>query len=951
VNIYRKLILLSILFFLSSIYVFSHVRLAILPFENAILPEQIESDRIGLLNINSRYNYLGDALTDILITEISRVENVKVLERDEVQKLLDEIEVGSSGLIDERTIIKAGNVIQADYLFFGYIRKKQHIFSIEGKLLNLKTKKVQSFEKEYKDEKELFEFGFTFLKEILNRLNLPLKFTSSTLKIKRYSRIAVLPFKNNSKNHDIDYLSSGLSELISAELSETGYFKVVERERIKDILKEIELGLYGLLSEETSAKIGRMLSARYLLFGSFFQAGKKIRIDIRVTDVETGLTQFYSSVKGDMNNIYQMVEKLCQKIMQNSGVKAKFNEEYKRKKLPNSIEAYIYYKRGMYDLSKVCLTGNNKYIDEAIEEFKRALYVEPKYKDAFFKIVELKKDLFWLRSFNQDILSSLYDLLAKSWDSETKAFVLWKLGEIKIGSSPGVNRDGIRLWEKSFEKYSPVSIVVRDRYRYIGEIFEQAGEKENADLYFEKALKMNYELYNAGRIDESQYLLFNIKIYENRFDFEKGFAACEKFLQRFPKHPEYMDVTISLEKFSAKVKNFDDWFVKRSQKEIFTCEEAIKSHNYNPRRLTFPYFHLELMYYYFKKGQYKKGFSLYERIKNEFPFLSDRMFLIGNNPFSKNEHPLLKGLRKFGKWVDYFRLKKVLLFDDIETERYMDSLTKVYNEFLNQSKKFNLEVSKELNLKKNRWVLEISGNKVTSLSINSKFKDVNFLGDELKIGRDTLNNTGIWRCLTQIDFSKLPKNVKIISAKLYLYGLSSQFGKYSTVDYFISPMNLFETLSPWKPEDVTWKSSVKIDKEPIPTDDISYMNEIRAYVYTFDITRLLKRRYPMFNTIAFCIMEFDEDNQFKKAPSMFYGEGTVLEPKVVIIFESKNPIKYFTKYRYNWKDLYSKGMECLSKRRIKEAIIYWKEALKYIYNIGIKEKIQEHIKIVSSYAI
>ncbi|HDH15726.1 MAG TPA: hypothetical protein ENG90_04500, partial [Gammaproteobacteria bacterium] len=129
--------------------------------------------------------------------------------------------------------------------------------------------------------------------------------------------VAVLPFANRVKNvYGSWQLGEGLAEILVTELVKSGRFLVVERESIRGIISEQELGLSGLVRKETAVKTGQMSGAQFYIKGAITEfndqaggggitlgfkggeVGGKTRtayvgIDVRIVDNTTG--QIYAS--------------------------------------------------------------------------------------------------------------------------------------------------------------------------------------------------------------------------------------------------------------------------------------------------------------------------------------------------------------------------------------------------------------------------------------------------------------------------------------------------------------------------------------------------------------------------------------------------------------------------------------------------------------------------------
>jgi len=84
-------------------------------------------------------------------------------------------------------------------------------------------------------------------------------------------RIAVMPFKLHHIHQwwtwDWD-VGGGIADMLITDLVNTGKFSVVERERLEEILQEQHLGVEGVTSAATAAKIGRVLGVQLFVFGS-----------------------------------------------------------------------------------------------------------------------------------------------------------------------------------------------------------------------------------------------------------------------------------------------------------------------------------------------------------------------------------------------------------------------------------------------------------------------------------------------------------------------------------------------------------------------------------------------------------------------------------------------------------------------------------------------------------
>jgi class 3 adenylate cyclase/TolB-like protein len=131
------------------------------------------------------------------------------------------------------------------------------------------------------------------------------------------NRLAVLYFDNNSNNKNLDPLRKALADMLIADISDVKAVNVVEREKLEDIVKELNLSKTKYIDKATALKIGRMLSAKYIMIGSFIDPpieGLPLRVDAKIIDVETSEIKWAKGVTGDKKDLYKMKDKLMEKF-------------------------------------------------------------------------------------------------------------------------------------------------------------------------------------------------------------------------------------------------------------------------------------------------------------------------------------------------------------------------------------------------------------------------------------------------------------------------------------------------------------------------------------------------------------------------------------------------------------------------------------------------------------
>ena len=137
------------------------------------------------------------------------------------------------------------------------------------------------------------------------------------------SRIAVKAFKDKTAK-GWTRIGEGMAEMLTTALVETGRYIVLERQALKDILEEQDLGASGRIKRGTEAPIGELEGAQYLIYGAITEfepnyrgvgggaalpgigglvlgGGVKqayVALDLRIVDTRTGRIVAVTKVEG-----------------------------------------------------------------------------------------------------------------------------------------------------------------------------------------------------------------------------------------------------------------------------------------------------------------------------------------------------------------------------------------------------------------------------------------------------------------------------------------------------------------------------------------------------------------------------------------------------------------------------------------------------------------------------
>lgn len=122
--------------------------------------------------------------------------------------------------------------------------------------------------------------------------------------------VAVLYFQNQG-NPELEPLKVGLSQMLTSDLVGAGGVKVVERTQLQAVLDELKLGHSAVADKDTSAKVGKLLGAEYLVLGSYFSLAGTLRVDARLVKVETGEVVHAGGANGGIAEFMDLERKLA----------------------------------------------------------------------------------------------------------------------------------------------------------------------------------------------------------------------------------------------------------------------------------------------------------------------------------------------------------------------------------------------------------------------------------------------------------------------------------------------------------------------------------------------------------------------------------------------------------------------------------------------------------------
>jgi len=124
------------------------------------------------------------------------------------------------------------------------------------------------------------------------------------------SFIAVVDFTGNNVSEGD---CRALTDRLRAELFNTKYFKVIEREMMEEIIEEQGFQQSGCSTDECMVEVGKLIGVEKIIGGSISQVGNVFSVSARIVNVETGEIET-TGVYDHMGNIGELLTSGMKKV-------------------------------------------------------------------------------------------------------------------------------------------------------------------------------------------------------------------------------------------------------------------------------------------------------------------------------------------------------------------------------------------------------------------------------------------------------------------------------------------------------------------------------------------------------------------------------------------------------------------------------------------------------------
>jgi TolB-like protein/class 3 adenylate cyclase len=176
--------------------------------------------------------------------------------------------------------------------------------------------------------------------------------------------IAVLPFRNDGGERDIDYIADGIAEDIIYGLSNTRWISVIAKSSSFQF-RDDSLGAMA---------IGNVLGARYVVGGALGRSGGKIRLNASLVDASNGRLVWSRRFERELVDIFDLQDEIGSEIVSMLEKEVDRVEQARTFQVPwESLETWQLVRRGRWHMNR----RTRRDTELALEFFQKAYLEDP----------------------------------------------------------------------------------------------------------------------------------------------------------------------------------------------------------------------------------------------------------------------------------------------------------------------------------------------------------------------------------------------------------------------------------------------------------------------------------------------------------------------------------------------------------------------------------------------
>jgi TolB-like protein len=143
----------------------------------------------------SEMQWLGSSCSEAIISKILKSHSIRIVEREYLNRLLDELKLKSTGMMDDKSAVEAGQLIGAKYFIFGSATNMNEKIVLRTRTVNTSTSEILGIQEVTGSINDLFSLQ----SDLANKISSELTQGNSTSVDKNATDLKDIPFTAFSK--------------------------------------------------------------------------------------------------------------------------------------------------------------------------------------------------------------------------------------------------------------------------------------------------------------------------------------------------------------------------------------------------------------------------------------------------------------------------------------------------------------------------------------------------------------------------------------------------------------------------------------------------------------------------------------------------------------------------------------------------------------------------------
>jgi len=333
--------------------------------------------------------------------------------------------------------------------------------------------------------------------------------------------LAVLYFKNNTGEKELDHLRQALPDNLIPELRRPqGNLTVLNTDYIDTILSKLHLEEAPSYSSENQKAIAARTGVKYILLGRYFKPAEKPRIIYELKDARTEEVVGQGTIDSQGGKDFlQMTEELAKRILADLNLPA---EPRSSKVTTPSDLAYKYYQLGRRLVEIYKEDEEIQNFMEAVDWYKKSIQIDPGFALAYWGLGDAYQNLYVATKKPEDLELTLHYYEQAYQINRDSAGANAGLGWAYF--LKGDNDTAYQYFKKALE-LEPEDPSINYN---IGSFLKSIG-------LFEKAIKYYSNAINMGEPSLGNYQL-RARCYESSGKTEEAVANAKKMMDLEPEN-------------------------------------------------------------------------------------------------------------------------------------------------------------------------------------------------------------------------------------------------------------------------------------------------------------------------------------------------------------------------------------------------------------------------------